>query len=186
MEKQAFRKKYKDLREKLNPSQLEEFSLQIANNALELPIWNATYYHLFLPIKPRFEVNTEYLLHILQGKDKSIVLSKANFETSSLKHILLQENTPIKISTYGIPEPASGIEISVDVLDVVFVPLLAFDVKGNRVGYGKGFYDRFLSKCSDKAVFVGLSLFPPVEKISTTEFDIPLHFCITPQNIHSF
>ena len=105
MEKQAFRKKYKDLRKKLNPSQLEEFSLQIANKSLELPIWNATYYHLFLSIKPRFEVNTEYLLHILQGKDKSIVLSKANFETYSLEHILLQENTPIKISTYGIPEP---------------------------------------------------------------------------------
>src|SRR5690606_29706561 len=106
-------------------------------------------------------VNTDYLLHILQGKDKSIVASKADFEKGEMAHFLLQENTVLKASEYGIPEPISGIELSPELLDVVFVPLLAYDKIGHRVGYGKGFYDRFLAKCNKNAVFVGLSFFEP-------------------------
>lgn len=186
MKKQLLRKKYKNLREKLSQDQIEELSLQLTNKSLEAPIWNATYYHLFLPIQRLFEVNTEYLLHILQGKEKSVVISKSNFESKTLKHYLLQENTSLRISDHGIPEPDSGIELSAEILEVVFIPLLAFDRKGNRVGYGKGFYDRFLSTCSAQAIFVGLSFFPPVDNIEVFDLDVALHMCITPQEIYSF
>lgn len=186
MTKSEFRTKYKSLRSQLSPNDVEELSLEIANKALELPIWGATYYHIFLSIIERNEVDTEYILHILQGKDKSVIVPKANFKTGELTHILLQENTSLSIASYGIPEPESGIEISSEQIDVVFVPLLAFDKLGNRIGYGKGFYDRFLVKCNPNTIFVGLSFFEAEEKILHEIIDIPLHFCVTPQNLYSF
>ena len=186
MTKSEFRTKYKSLRSQLSLDEAEELSLKIANKALELAIWDVTYYHIFLPIIERNEVNTEYILHILQGKDKSVIVPKVNFKTGELSHILLQENTSLTITDYGIPEPKSGIEISAAQIDVVFVPLLAFDKQGNRIGYGKGFYDRFLAKCNPETIFVGLSFFEAEEKVSHETIDIPLHFCVTPQNLYSF
>lgn len=186
MEKKGLRLKYKKFRENLSEYCIEEMSLQIANQALKLPIWDKIYYHIFLPISTKKEVNTEYVMHILQGKDKSIVVSKVDFDSGEMKHFLLQENTVLKTSEYGIPEPISGIEISPEILDVVFVPLLAYDQKGNRVGYGKGFYDRFLAKCNPNTVFVGLSFFDPELKIFFDDTDVPLHFCVTPKKILDF
>ena len=70
MTKSELRKKYQSLRNQLSQEQIEEFSLAIANQSLKLPIWNKTYYHLFLPIADKNEVNTEYILHLLSVKDK--------------------------------------------------------------------------------------------------------------------
>ncbi|QAA82563.1 5-formyltetrahydrofolate cyclo-ligase [Aequorivita sp. H23M31] len=184
--KSDLRIKYKKLREDLSESSVEDMSLQIANQALKLPIWNGTYYHIFLPISHKKEVDTSFLMHILQGKEKSIVVSKADFSTNEMKHILLQDNTPLKVSDYGIPEPVSGIEISPEILDVVFVPLLAYDLNGHRIGYGKGFYDRFLKKCRKDTVFIGLSFFEPEPKIFFEATDIPLDYCITPEKTFDF
>ncbi|RFN59315.1 5-formyltetrahydrofolate cyclo-ligase [Marixanthomonas ophiurae] len=186
MDKAQLRKEYKARREQLSSETIEELSLQIANQALKLSIWEETYYHIFLPIESHKEVNTEYIMHILQGKDKSIVVSKSEFETGELKHYLLQENTVIKRSKYDIPEPVDGIEVSAEKLDVVFVPLLAYDEKGNRIGYGKGFYDRFLANCKPETIFVGLSFFSPEKEIPFEKTDIPLHYCITPTKVFSF
>ncbi len=186
MEKAKLRATYKKLRENISEDFIEDNSLQIANNVLKLPIWDKTYYHLFLSIPGKKEVETHYLLHILQGKDKSVVLSKADFENHTLSHILLQENTLIKPSAHGIPEPVSGIEIPPKNLEVVFVPLLAYDFKGHRIGYGKGFYDRFLAECSPEVILVGLSFFEPEKEILFENTDVPLNFCVTPKNIHPF
>ena len=182
----TLRKKYNELREALTPDSVEEMSLEIANQALKLPIWNKTNYHLFLSISSKKEVSTDYLLHILQGKEKSVIISKSDFSTGEMKHILLQENTLIKTSSYGIPEPVSGIEIAPDTIEVVFVPLLAFDLLGHGVGYGKGFYDRFLEKCKPETIFVGMSFFGPEERIISESLDVPLHYCITPNKIFEF
>ena len=186
MDKSAFRKKYKALRLLLSQEEIDSKSITIANNALQLPIWEATNYHIFLPIDQKKEVNTEFILHILQGRDKSVIVPKVNFKTFELEHFLLQENTAIAVSNYGIPEPISGIAIAPDQIDVIFVPLLAYDSFGNRVGYGKGFYDRFLAQCTSKAIFVGLSLFSSEEKIESSPTDIPLHYCVSPSRIYSF
>jgi len=186
MTKEAYRLKYKNLRARLSNEGVEELSLQIANNVLQLPIWEATNYHLFLSISNKKEINTEYLLHILQGRDKSIMVPKVIMDTHNMVHILLQDNTSLKLSNYGVPEPISGIEIPPEQIDVVFIPLLAFDINGNRLGYGKGFYDRFLKKCKPEAIFIGLSFFEAEEMIPSEETDIPLHFCITPTKTYTF
>lgn len=185
-DKTALRIKYKKLRDQISEEAVDEMSLEIANKSLKLPIWDQDYYHIFLSISEKREVDTSIILNILQGKDKSVVISKTDFTTHAMEHFLLQENTILKISKYGIPEPISGLQVSPATLDVVFVPLLAFDLKGNRLGYGKGFYDRFLRQCRPDTKFVGLSFFDPEPHIPSEETDVPLHFCVTPQNIYDF
>lgn len=185
--KNELRLKYKRLREDISPEILDEWSLEIANNLLKLPIWEYTNYHLFLSIPEKREVDTEAILHILQGKDKNIILSRSNFETHSLSNYLLTDSTIIKTNKWGIPEPQGGIEIMPQQIEVVFIPLLAFDEKGHRIGYGKGFYDRFLSACTGKTLKVGLSFFeaePEIPEIYST--DIPMDFCVTPKKVYQF
>ena len=185
--KNQLRIKYKKLREELSPDQIEDLSLQIANQTLKLPIWDHSFYHLFLSISEKREINTEPLLHILQGKDKNVVLSKSDFETHSLTNYLLTDTTILKNYAWGIPEPQGGIVIAPEQIEVVFIPLLAFDESGHRIGYGKGFYDRFLSACTGRTVKVGLSFFEAEKEIpGILTSDVPMDFCVTPERIYDF
>ena len=187
MTKTELRAQYKALRKTLSEESIEEMSLAIANSVLALDIWNKTYFHVFLPIEEQKEVNTEFLLHLLSGKDKEIVISKADFDTRKMTHYLLTDNTKIKKNEYNIPEPMDGIEVPSSKIQVVFVPLLAFDTKGNRVGYGKGFYDQFLAECTPETIKIGLSFFEAETFIADVfEKDIRLDFCITPKNCYRF
>lgn len=187
MYKKEIRSKYKTLRKKLSEKEVDEMSLVIANTILTLPIWEKTYFHLFLPIQEQNEVNTEFILHLLSGKDKEICISKSDFETRNMTHYLLTDNTKIKKNEYNIPEPVNGIEVPANKIEVVFVPLLAYDITGNRVGYGKGFYDKFLLECNPETIKIGLSFFEPEELIlDTFEGDIKLDYCVTPNRVFKF
>ena len=104
-----------------------------------------------------------------------------------MTHFLLTDNTKVKKNEYNIPEPVDGIEVRSNKIDVVFVPLLAFDKKGHRVGYGKGFYDKFLSECKPNAIKIGLSFFDPEELITDVfDGDIKLNYCVTPNEVYLF
>jgi 5-formyltetrahydrofolate cyclo-ligase len=187
MNKAAVRLKYKALRQQLTINEIDELSLAIANNLIKLPIWDKTYFHLFLTIEEQKEINTEYILHVLQGKDKEIIISKSDFDTQEMSHYLLTDATKIKKNQYNIPEPIDGIEVPTGKIEVVFVPLLAYDKNGNRVGYGKGFYDKFLSQCKPETLKIGLSYFEPEQSIEGIfPNDIPLSYCVTPFEIFSF
>ena len=187
MLKKELRAKYKALRKELIAIEIEEKSLAIANALLPLPIWDKTYFHLFLPITEQKEIDTEFILHLLSGKDKEIVISKSDFATREMTHFLLTDNTRIQKNEYNIPEPVDGIEVPTIKIDVVFVPLLAYDKKGNRVGYGKGFYDKFLSECNPGTIKIGLSFFEPEELIlDIFENDILLNYCVTPNGVYEF
>jgi 5-formyltetrahydrofolate cyclo-ligase len=188
MNKAQIRKEFKSLRNQLTPQQIEEYSLQIANQALNLDIWNLSTYHIFLSITHHKEVNTEYLLHVLQGTDKHIVISKTDFETYHMRHYLLTDQTRLTVNDYGIPEPDdNGIQINDSKIDVVFVPLLACDFKGNRLGYGKGFYDRFLKNCRPNVIKIGLSFFEPLNYgLPFDEYDQTLDYLITPDRFYRF
>lgn len=187
MTKKELRIKYKALRTSLSKSEVEEKSLAIANKIISLPIWEKNYFHIFLSIVEQKEIDTEFILHLLAGKDKEIIVSKSDFETRKMTHFLLTDSTRIKKNEYNIPEPVDGIEVPSHKIDVVFVPLLAFDKNGHRVGYGKGFYDKFLSECKADVVKIGLSFFEAEDEISDVfEDDIKLDYCISPNRIHSF
>jgi len=187
MNKKELRIKYKELRKSLSEEEIEEKSLAVANRLIQLPIWKKNYFHIYLPIVEQKEIDTEFILHLLAGKDKEIIVSKSDFETRKMTHFLLTDNTRIQKNEYNIPEPVDGIEVSSSKIEVVFVPLLAFDKTGNRVGYGKGFYDRFLSECKKDVLKIGLSFFEAEEEISAVfESDVKLDFCITPEKTYKF
>lgn len=185
--KNFLRKKYKALRAELSDNEIEELSIKIANTLVSLEVWDKEFYHLFLSIKKQKEVETEFILNILLGKDKNVVISKSDFKDCTMEHFLLTDTTKIRYNDYGIPEPVDGIAIDTTRIDVIFIPLLAFDIKGNRIGYGKGFYDIFLDKCNANVVKVGVSFFEAEENISDINtYDIPLDFCVTPTKIYDF
>lgn len=187
MFKIELRKKYKALRVELSSDFIESQSLAIANQLLSLDIWDNTYFHLFLSISEQKEIDTEFLLHVLAGKDKEVVVSKSDITTRKMTHFLLTDNTKFIKNAYNIPEPVDGIEVPVSKIEVVFVPLLAFDNKGNRVGYGKGFYDAFLSECNPETIKIGLSIFDAELTIEdTSDIDVSLDYCVTPGRIYEF
>jgi len=185
MDKNSLRLAYKKHREALTPDQVASKSLQIANQLLSLALWKKTYFHLFLSNHKLKEVDTEYVLTLLQGKDKEVIVPRmeSNFD---LSHILRTDSTAIKPNSFGIPEPIEGIALSPVTIEVVFVPLLAYDIYGNRIGYGKGYYDRFLAQCDTECCFIGLSFFTPEERIPAEKTDIKLHYCVTPEKVYSF
>ena len=185
--KKELRLHYKNLRKDFSEEDIEEKSLEITNQLIQLPIWDKTYFHVFLPIEQQKEVNTEFILHLLSGKDKEIVVSKSDFETRIMTHFLLTDNTKIKKNEYNIPEPVNGLAVPSQTIEVVFVPLLAFDIFGNRIGYGKGFYDKFLAECKPETIKIGLSFFEAVDQIDDVfESDVKLDYCVTPEKVYRF
>ncbi|MBT8183652.1 MAG: 5-formyltetrahydrofolate cyclo-ligase [Eudoraea sp.] len=186
MLKKELRLNFTSLRKELSKEQQEIGSLAIARHVNQLPIWQYQYFHLFLQIPERKEIDTSYILTILQAKDKHVIVPKIS-GPSKLKNYLLTDSTVFKKNQWNIPEPVEGISVPSNKIEVVFVPLLAFDLKGNRVGYGKGFYDNFLSECSSDVIKIGLSFFEAVEVITDVhKSDVALNYCVTPENIYSF
>ena len=184
--KSDLRSHYLKLRSKFTSEQIDDFSIEIVNRCLELNLWNKSVYHLFMASEQNKEIDTAHLLSVLQGKDKQIVIPKI-LDDYELEHYLLFDQTPLKMSHWGIPEPQSGIKINSNQIEVVFVPLLIFDLQGHRIGYGKGYYDRFLAKCRKETIKVGLSYFDPIEKIDDIQsHDIPIDFGITRDRIYKF
>lgn len=104
-----------------------------------------------------------------------------------MEAVLPTPETVYQPNTFGILEPSSGETLQPDQFDLVFVPLVAVEQRGYRVGYGKGYYDRFLSACKKEVTTVGFSFFEPLPSIDDLEaHDVPLSFCITPFHTYAF
>ncbi|SEM82736.1 5-formyltetrahydrofolate cyclo-ligase [bacterium A37T11] len=147
---------------------------------------NIHYVHSFYPIPRQKEPDTLLLVQWLRSHhpDIKIVLPKSDLKNLSMQHYLWDEQVVLGFNKWNIVEPLSGHEVTPKLLDLILVPLLEIDIRGNRVGYGKGFYDRFLAQCRSDVQKVGLSLFDPVAPIEdVSPFDIPLDACITPSGI---
>ena len=182
MKKQELRKKYKQKREALTESEIVRFQENIYQQIYELDLSNIVNVHLFLSLKKFKEIDTQPIINYFRANGKRIVVSKSNFKNNTLTHYYLEENTIVQLNKYGIPEPVNATEVLEKEFDLIFVPLLISDQKNYRVGYGKGFYDRFLSNCKKEAKFIGLNFFEPIKKIEDVNpFDISLHQVIYPK-----
>lgn len=189
MNKKDLRKLYLQKRHDLSPDKEAELNLLILNLFSKLSFEGIKFVHLFYPIIGKHECNSLLLVEWLKDNHPEIklVLSKSNFLDHSLHNILWQENTPLIMNQWGITEPEHGIEVLSDEIDLVITPLLAFDKQGNRLGYGKGFYDRFLSGCRPNIQKIGISFFEPEERFEDIDaYDVPLNQCITPYQIWDF
>ncbi|MBI1837420.1 MAG: 5-formyltetrahydrofolate cyclo-ligase [Flavobacteriia bacterium] len=185
MTKKELRKKYTSKRNELQQNELDAINNKILNIINEQYYKNKTI-SIFLPIQNKNEINTFQIIKSLETENR-ITSSVSNFTTFEMEHLVLDSNTELSYNNFQIPEPKSGQKILEKDIDIVFVPLLAIDKSGQRVGYGKGFYDRFLSKCSPHCIFIGLHLFDIFDKIDDISTDdIKLHYCITPHKIYKF
>ncbi|WP_185866495.1 5-formyltetrahydrofolate cyclo-ligase [Blattabacterium cuenoti] len=164
--KKKLRKKYFFYRKSLTKQEVLKSSYDIFIQVKKLFfIWEKTYYHIFLPIKKYNEINTFLIANFLFQKGKYITVPYSNFHSLSIENCLLDRKTTLKNNKYGIPEPVQKYIIPPSFIEVIFIPLLVFDLKGYRIGYGKGFYDRFLTLCKKNVLKIGLSFFNPIDSI---------------------
>ncbi len=191
MNKDELRKTYLQKRKEYNEERCLTKSRDIADrffNTPQIDLKAVSFLHLFLPIQQKMEVDTFPIFHKLVAQYPwiRIVLSKCNFSDYSMSHFIFTKDMELLKNKYGIPEPVSGQEVQADTLDVVLVPLVLVDHRGNRIGYGKGFYDRFLAQCRPGCLKIGLSFDLPVAHIEPEAFDVPLDLCITPEKVFDF
>ncbi|WP_370398283.1 5-formyltetrahydrofolate cyclo-ligase [Tenacibaculum dicentrarchi] len=184
MDKKTLRKIYKQKRTALTAQEINVFQESIYEQIFnaEMIDFNAiNNVHLFLSMEKFKEIDTQPIIDFFRSKGKKIIVSQCNFTDDSLTHFYLQENTELKLNKFGVPEPVNATEVTVTEIDVVFVPMLISDIENYRVGYGKGYYDRFLADCRKDTKIIGLNFFAPISEITDcNKYDIPLDFVIFP------
>lgn len=189
MEKEKLRTIYLDKMAAMPAGELQDKSQSIAALFFEkFSLKKEKAVHVFIPIARHNEVNTYLIINRILKDFPHVRLGvpKSDFKKLTITSIEYNSDSKLKVNKLGIPEPQDGAIIEPNEFGIIVMPLLCFDNKGMRVGYGKGFYDRYL-KNAPNIVKVGVSLFPPVEKISDiNEYDIALDYCITPDQIHQF
>ncbi len=190
MDKATIRQRYLDQRLKLPRSSYWELTEGIMEQVKHIDWKKLLTVHVFLPIRKNNEVDTFSILSYfkLEQPQLKIVVPRTDFENLTIANIHYDhEYSILGRNKYDIPEPIHGKVIPIEEIDAVFIPLLGFDMQGNRVGYGKGFYDRFLSGCRPDVLKIGLSYFDPVQNIiDVNQYDIPLDLCITPGKTWNF
>ena len=170
----------------LTPQQIEQKSCFIAQKVMTCLQESDEYIHIFLPIVAKNEVNTYPLIEQLVLRGKKIVVSQSQWKKRSMVHYIY-DSQKIKINQVGIPEPFNSVKVPIQKLDIVIVPLLISDKRGYRIGYGKGFYDRFLAKCPTQIQIIGINFFPPVDFITDIQsHDIPIRYLVTPSKVFNF
>ena len=187
--KQKIRNQFLDLRQTLSPDKYDQLNNGICQtffSSTDLSQVNCL--HLFLPIVSKKEVNTWLIVDRLRTEYPRVRISIPKVsDQHTLINYYFEDNAQVTENKWGIPEPQFGEIIPAEKIDLVLVPLLAFDLRGNRVGYGRGFYDRFLKQCRQDCRRVGLSFFDPVDSISDVDdFDVRLTHCVTPEKLFTF
>lgn len=186
MNKKSLRKEYLAKRKKLESQFVKIESLKISDILTQnFDLKNKTV-HCFIPIVKNNEIDTWLLIDRIMEHGK-VAVPKSNFEDNSMSHFYFEKDTQLVMNKYDILEPENAKSCEIKNIDIVLLPMLAFDKQGNRVGYGGGFYDRFIAELPEKTQLIGLSLFEPVEEIKDLNtFDKKMHVCITPKEIYYF
>ncbi|MBE8722198.1 5-formyltetrahydrofolate cyclo-ligase [Sphingobacterium pedocola] len=189
MTKRELRKVYREKRLSLDEGHREQLDSKLFHQLIRLDWSGCNYLHVFISLPKYNEPDTSRFIKWIQNHypDIKLVLSKTDLLDGSMINYLWDQDTCIAQNQWGIFEPVGGEIIREKLIDSVLVPLLLADKKGNRIGYGKGFYDRFLVNCRDDVRSIGLSYFDLVEQIvDTEEWDFPLKYCVTPDKTYRF
>ena len=186
MLKSALRKQVLQQRNALTQAQVNALNEGLLAQFASLDFTHINSLHIYLPIVKHNEPNTFLLIDWLQKNHPNIVIvvPKSNFATHTISNYIYQGKADLKENQYHIPEPQQA-KPFLGMPDMVIIPLLAFDKHGYRVGYGKGFYDRFLQ--NSQAQKIGLSFFDAIPQIIDVHLnDVRLDKCITPTKIINF
>lgn len=189
MLKKEARESYRKKRMALSESERTKLDdlLLIQFQTIELPFLHSLL--SYWPIEENHEPDTHLFTEFLKFRNPELKVCYpvSDFVTGIMKAVVTDIDTPFTKTELNIYEPSGNEIIAAGEIDMVFVPLLAFDKKGYRVGYGKGFYDKYLRGCNKDCIKAGFSYFEPIPSINDrNEFDVPLDFCITPQTVYVF
>ncbi len=188
MDKAELRKEFLEKRKNLTNEQLAAANRLIWERLKEFLEWeHIKGLHLYLSIPGQHEVDTQPIVDYVREFHPlvDIVVPRITNE-EKMEHVLWKPHIALQPNQWGIPEPVEGTLYDINDLQVVIVPLIIFDLNGHRIGYGKGYYDRFLGSCLPVVEKVGLSIFSPAERIRTEATDVPLDAVITPEKIYQF
>jgi len=189
MTKSALRKLYREKRRALTTAEQSRLDdlLLIQFQQAALPFVETLF--SFWPMESMKEPDTHLFTGFMEFRNPELQVAypRITADGGRMEAVLTDANTDFRVNHFGTHEPVSGDILPPDAFDIVFVPLLCFDRSGFRVGYGKGYYDRFLQHCHPDCIRVGFSYFEPVDEIPDKhEFDVPLSLCMTPQSIYVF
>jgi 5-formyltetrahydrofolate cyclo-ligase len=189
MNKSEIRVEFRNRRNALSISEKEKLDdlLLISFQKLKLPFLNTVL--SYWPIEENNVPNTHLITEFLSFRNPSLEISYPKMDKKGvmMAAVMVNEDTAFRKGSYNVPEPVSDHLVSAETFDMVIVPLLAFDLKGFRVGYGKGFYDRYLKECRADCIKLGFCYFDPLAEISDKgQFDVPFDIGITPQNNYVF
>ncbi len=182
MFKSELRKIYLTKQKSLLADERNILSKQIADNFFKhFTLANVQNLHIFLPIAKNNEVETKFIYDKIWRDFSHIRTFVPRVCGNKLQHLQFTANTQLTQNNWQIYEPIGDKLFAENLFDVVIIPLLCFDKYGNRIGYGKGFYDNFLGKCRKDCLKIGVSYFEPIaEIVDTNEFDVKLDFVVTP------
>jgi 5-formyltetrahydrofolate cyclo-ligase len=178
-------------RQALSAENRLEFGLQISRHLIETIAWSShDYVHIYLSAAAKNEIDTWPFIEYLWSKQKhiSVVSNRINPLLNQIECRLLESKTSYETNGWGITEPsAQSSIIKPKQLDLMILPLLACDCQGNRLGYGKAYYDRLLAECMPTMRRVGINYFPPLaQTIPSESHDIPLDCLVTPEGVFEF
>lgn len=189
MTKKQLRQQYKAERQKISAKDRMRMDDLMLIRFQQIPIGNWQTVLSYAPMEQYGEPNISlfegYLEHFIPQLQFAYPVS--DLQNHTITAHLVSETTLFQQNEWGIEEPLYEPVLDPEQIDLVFVPMLVCDTHGFRVGYGKGFYDRFLPQCRPDTVKIGFSYFEPVDLITDThEFDVPLQYCITPKEVYEF
>ncbi len=187
MTKAELRKIYLAKQKSLPALERKQKSEQIADRFFaKFDLTKINFLHCFLSIEKFKEIDTNFIFQKVWREFPRIetLAPRVEFQTGNIESLKFAPETELVKNAWEIFEPTCDATIETEKIDLVLIPLLCFDQKGFRIGYGKGFYDKFLKNCRADCLKIGLSYFEPVAEIADAqEFDVRLDFCVTPEKI---
>lgn len=183
----SLQKQKNDLRERVLPQRKEipedewlKKSKAILSSLTDTDFFEeANVVHTYVSMNERREVNTDELIQELFESEKKVVVPITNFSEHSLNHVELRSFGELITNKWGVRDPeVKENEVQAEELDLIIIPMAAADRKGNRLGYGQGFYDRFLKQTEGFKVGLIFSDFL-FDEIPAEDFDIKLDVIIT-------
>ncbi len=189
MKKQELRQLYKEKRKAIPAKDKLKWDDLMLLQFQKLGFGNVNTLLSYWPMDEMGEPDTHlfsrYMRHMVPGL--RVAYPVADFANIEMNAVLTNDDTDYHTGISGITEPTEGEQLDPHIIDMIFVPLLAFSQQGFRVGYGKGFYDKYLALCRKDVATIGFSYFDPVDKIDdAAQFDVPLNICITPGKTYEF
>lgn len=180
IDKHTFRQHCLVYRKQLSPTSYDKYSQKIIEKLnREVTLTDYSIIHCYAAITKNREVNTHPLLKTLIEEEISVVLPVSDFENTEMKNILIRGLKGLKENRWGILEPTSGSEIDDKQIELAIIPMVGGDPGCNRIGYGKGFYDRFLANVDAPKIGLCYQRCIAPEPVETGEHDIPLDMIIT-------